>query len=197
VLPIAIAVAGWLFVIQPAASASARAARELDQLEERLTQLRASVSEPAPAPVSDDPRAAFERRVAGHDVSYEVFEQLARLARAQGATGLEIETGDQVMVAAPGGSAMPQATGTAAMPDPRLAMFETALAYTPISMSFDAEFARLGQLLWELRDLATTVEIRTIDVKPVADGPRVHVVLTLFAYARSNTASVALAGGPS
>lgn len=187
-LPLLIIVIGWMFVVRPVASGNASVAREVDQLDQRLAQVRASVSQPPPPQVVGDARASFERQVPARDVSYQVFEQLARLARAEGAMTLEIETGDQVVVAAAG----PQPTG-GALPDPRFALFEAPLVYSPISMSFDAEFARLGQFLWNLRDLATAVEIRTIDVK-AAPGGRVHVTLTLFAYARQQSAAIATAG---
>lgn len=199
-LPLVIVVVGWMFLIRPTASGYASVAREVDGLQQRLAQVRASVSEPPPPVVSADPRAAFERQVPAHDSSYQVFEQLARLARTEGGTNLLIETAERVVVTAPTG---PQVTGGGARPDPRLALFETPLAYSPISMSFDAEFARLGQFLWSLRDLATTVEIRSLDIKPrLRDGSgalsaagdrRVHVALTLFAYAREN-AAMATAG---
>ncbi len=50
---------------------------------------------------------------------------------------------------------------------------------------------RTGDLLWTLRDLATTVEIRDFEARPVVEEPAtgdaaprsVHVSLTLFAYA--------------
>jgi hypothetical protein len=70
-------------------------------------------------------------------------------------------------------------------------------------MSFDAEYARAGELLWRLRDLATTVEIRSLEARPVVeDTPptsaakrRIHVSLTLFAYARQRTMASAGTSG--
>lgn len=195
-VPLLIVVVGWMFVIRPTASDNAYTARSLDSLRQRLVQARASVAQPAPPLLSSDARVSFERQVAARDVSYQVFEQLARLARVQGATGLEIATGDQVVVAAPGG---PQVAGGGAPPDPRFALFDIPLAYSPIAMSFDAEFARVGEFLWNLHGLATAVEIRTLEITPsvrqdvtgdVTGGSRVHVALTLFVYARQNPVAV-------
>ena len=67
---------------------------------------------------------------------------------------------------------------------------------------FDAEFSRVGELLWRLRDLATTVEVRSISITSVASADAagapertgvVHVSLVLFAYAQQSPA-VATAG---
>jgi hypothetical protein len=200
-LPLMIVVSGWLFLIRPAA-AEARAERELDLLRQRLAQARASVAEPPPPAPADDPLAAFERQVAAHDVSSQVIQQLAALAKNAAVTNLLIETGERVAVTSPIG---PQANGTGNLPDPRFTLFDSPLAYSPVSMSFDADFGRLGQFLWDLRDLATAIEIRTVELRtprhdgagpavPPADG-RVHVSLTLFAYARQATA-VATTGVP-
>jgi hypothetical protein len=74
--------------------------------------------------------------------------------------------------------------------DPRLGLFDARLSYSPVSMSFDAEFGSTGALLWQMRGLATTVEIRNVEIKPIpADSGRVHVGLSLFAYARARPAA--------
>ena len=75
------------------------------------------------------------------------------------------------------------------------------LAYSPVTMSFDAEYPRAGNLLWSLRDLATTVEVRDFEARPIAQeatagdarSPKIHVVLTFFAYARADAGRVRLA----
>jgi hypothetical protein len=201
-LPVAIVVVGWMAVIRPVAADGAAAAGRTDTLRQRLAQVRASVAQPPPPPTSDDPLAAFELQVADHDVSAQVVGQLADLAKVASATGLVIETGDRVVVSAPGG---PQVSDGGAPPDPRFALFQATLAYVPISMSFDARFASAGRFLWELRDVATTIEIRSLEIRPrageepagaaAADG-EVHVALTLFAYAREDAAVAAAVGRP-
>ena len=187
--PLLVLAGGWMLLIAPASTANARAGRDLDVLRQRLAQVRASVGAPPPAPDSVDPGAAFERQVAVGDASSQVLEQLAGLASGAHAANLLIETGDRVPLARAGA---PQAGGTP-QADPRFSLFDTPLTYSPISMSFDAEFASVGQLLWRLRDLATTVELRSLEIKPAASGSgRVHAALTLFAYARPR----ASAGSP-
>ena len=195
-LPLVIIVGGWLLLISPAASANARAGRDLDSLRQRLARARAAVGEPASLEDAGDPTGAFERLVAVGDTSSRLVEQLSRLATAASATNLEIVTGERVTVSAPGG---PQVAG-GAVPDPRFSLFPfTTLSYTPVTMTFDAGFAQVGGLLWNLRSLPTTTEIRTADLTRPAEGGegRVHVVMTLFAYARDgvSTTSVSAASG--
>lgn len=190
--PVALLLAGWMFIVRPVAVESARAAQEAEMLRPRLDAIRASVRHPSPEPLPDDPLAAFERAIPATDSSARLLEQLARMASAASATNLLIETGDQVRVAQASPSG-PQAVG--ASPDPRLSLFGAPLAYSPVTMSFDADYARVGDLLWRLRSLATAVEIRSLEIKPngssegdgggpVGDG-RVHVSMTLFAYVRT------------
>ena len=176
---------GWMLLVGPAMSRSSRTAREVTTLRQQLTQLRASVSGPAPVAAPGDPVKSFERQVAVGDASSSVLEQLAALASGARATNLLIETADRVVVTAPGG---PQVSN-GVQPDPRLALFNTPLAYSPVSMAFDADFSDVGGFLWRVRDFATTVEIRNVEIKPIGgDQRRVHVVLSLFAYARPSAA---------
>lgn len=195
-LPLMIVVLGWMFLISPAASENADEARQLDALEQRLAQVRVSVAEPPPPPITSDPRGVFERQLAARDASSQVILELSQLASSVAVTNLAIETGDPVTATSPTG---PQVSGGAALPDPRFELFEVPLAYSPILMSFDADYASLGGFLWRLRDLATTIEVRSLEIRPrLRDGSaspdgRVHAGLTLFAYAR-RSASLATTG---
>lgn len=179
-LPLLIVVFGWLLLVGPTLTDGAENARQLQGLEERMAAVRRSLAGPRPSAVSGDARAAFERQVAARDASAQVFERLATLAKQAGVTNLTIETGERTVVASATG---PQAASAAA--DPRIALFEVPLAFLPITMSFDATYAAAGQFLWNLRNGPTVVEIWTLAMTPAegADG-RVHVTLTLFAFAR-------------
>ena len=198
-LPLAVLAAGWMLLVQPQVSNNARVAKEIDDLRQQLTSVRSAAANPLPAKPADHALARFEQQTAAIDPTSELLEQLARLAATARVSNLLIETGDRVSVDANNGSG-PQVVGANAA-DPRFALFTTPLAYSPVTMSFDAEYERAGHLLWSLRDLATTVEIRNFEARPITEEttagsarPRkVHVLLTLFAYARH--ASVPSAGG--
>ncbi len=185
-IALVIVAAGWMLLVGPAVSRSAQAVRDADSLHQRLMQLRASVSGPAPQPVGGNPRMSFERAVAAGDASAAVLEQLATFAAGAGAANLLIETGERVVIS---GSTGPQVANSV-QADPRLGLFDVPLTYSPVSMSFDAEFSRVAALLWQMRDLATTVEIRNVEIKPLPTDPRkVHFALSLFAYARPRPTS--------
>ncbi len=172
---------GWMLFVSPALGRSSRASRQVTSLRQQLEQVQASARGPAPEPVPGDPAAVFQRQVAAGDASSELLEQLASLASSAQATNLLIETGERVVITPPGG---PQVANQA-QPDPRLALFNVQLAYSPVTMSFDADFESAGGLLWRLRDLATAVEIRNVEITPIGgDLRRVHVGMSLFAYAR-------------
>ena len=200
-LPLAVLVAGWMFVVQPQVSDNARVAKEIDDLRQQLATVRSAVANPLPAKPADHALARFEHQAAGVDPTSELLEQLARLAATARVSNLLIETGERVSVGAHNASG-PQVVG-ANTADPRLALFTMPLGYSPVTMSFDAEYERAGNLLWSLRDLATTVEIRDFEVRPVreeataGEGPRrsIHVVLTLFAYASATPVAPGGASG--
>jgi hypothetical protein len=199
VLPIVLLVGGWLLLVQPRFGESARAGRALDAMRQRLLSARASVAEPAPLASPGGEIEAFERQMAAGDATAQLLEELARLAARAQVSNLLIETGERVSVR--GRHAQGPQTDAAAG-DPRLALFDVPLAYSTVTMSFDADYARLGELLWRVRDLATTLDIQSLAVGPrptgaearVQDGT-VHVSLTLLAYARERTTDVALTGG--
>ena len=200
-LPLAVLAAGWMLLIQPQVSDNARVAKEIADLRQQLASVRSAAANPLPAKPADHALDRFEQQAAALDPTPELLEQLARLAATAGVSNLLIETGDRVSVGPSNGSG-PQVVGANAA-DPRFALFTTPLAYSPVTLSFDAEYERVGQLLWSLRGLATTVEIRDFEARPRADEatagsarPRkIHVLLTLFAYARHTSVPSAGASG--
>ena len=207
--PLVILAAGWLLLIAPASADSARTGRDLDALRQRAAQVRATLSEPAPQAPAGDPIAAFQRQVAASDATAALLEELARLASASRVNNLLIETGERVAVAAD--ATAPRVAG-AAQVDPRIQLFATPLAYSPVTMSFDADYAAIGNLLWRLRDLATIVEVRSLEIRsgtqPATGGPvaadaavtaddgAIHAALTLFAYSRQAAPPAVAAGRP-
>lgn len=185
-----IVVMGWALFIRPLASGASQDERAATQLHRRAEALRGSLLEPLPVRDTVSPADVFLREVAARDAVPQLMEQLARFAMRDGALNLMIETGERAVVPASSRSG-PQVAG-AVEPDPRLALFEVPLAYVPITMSFDADYAGLGNLLWHLRDLPTLVEIRSVEVKPQRErgAATLRASITLFAYAQQTPARV-------
>jgi hypothetical protein len=187
--PFVIVALGWALLIRPASAENARIARELVELRDRIAALRSQQLGPAvPGEDAVDPVAAFERHVAAGDASGRLLEELSRVARASG-VGIEtLETGAQSDVRPRSGPAV----ADAAMPDPRVALFETSLSYTPVTLTAEADYRSLGEFFWRFRDMTTLTEIRTLEVATSA-APRgdpgaggvLRVTLTLFAYSRT------------
>lgn len=188
-VPVLIVGLGWFAFIRPTAAASARAERELDGLRQRIASVRRLMNQPPPPATTADPMKAFERQVASRDASGRVVQDLLRLAEATHVADPSIETGEPGEVARAGG---PRVNTTDDV-DPRFSLFGAQLTYTPVTMTFDADYASLGEFLWRLRDFATTVELRKLDVLrqsapageiATRESDKVRVTLTLFAYTR-------------
>jgi hypothetical protein len=199
-LPIVIIALGWLALIRPAVSDSRRTAGELEGLRQRLSVARAAMNEPPPPVIVADPVKAFESHVPARDAGGRIVQELLARAAEAGVSQPAIETGEPGDVSAASGPRV----SNAADADPRLQMFDLRLTYTPVTMTFAADYASLGEFLWRLRDLATIVEIRGLTLSRPGEGNAeapppvrgaVNATLTLFAYAR--VADVAQASQPS
>lgn len=180
----------YMVAVQPRVTAGRRAAAQEALLRGRLDVLQRGLKTPAPAGRVDASVRDFERRVAAADRVPDLIERLARLAldpsRPGELRGLKIETGERMALPAPGPNAPRVATGSSDLPDPRVTLFGTGLAYASISVSFEATYPALGRFLWSLRDLPTTIEVRSLDVKRAAttadDDRFLQVDLVLFAF---------------
>ncbi len=188
--PVAVLAVAWLLILEPRAAESRRAEAEIASLQPRLTRLMSfagrSVPQAAAVPAVD-----VARRLPESDPMPDVLERLARLALAGSEHGaianLLIETGEQVDASA--GATAPRVAASS-QPDPRLALLEVPFAYTPVTVSFESAYARLGQYLWELRDLPALIEIQSLDVRPAgAETDLVRVAMVLFTYRRATTAA--------
>jgi hypothetical protein len=182
-VPVAILIAGWALLVRPAAAERTRIVGRLAEARARAAAIQAEVSESIPPPSPGNALGAFQQTLASGDATAAVIEQLARLASSQLAGELMIETGPHATVEAPSNG--PQAVQAAV--DARLHLFEIPLTYSPITMAFETEYPQVGQFLWGLRDLATIVEIRKVEITPQPERvrPMLHVSLTLFAFARA------------
>lgn len=187
-VPLVIVGLGWALLVRPTSAESARLSRELDTLRARVNVVGSDTGAPPPEPVSD-PMTAFERQVSVGDASGRVLEGLSRLATSTGVRIDVIETADEGTASLGGG---PVVAGGLNL-DPRFALFPAALKYTPVTLTADSDYASLGHFLWRLRDLATVVEIRSLEIVPAAaeqgaeTAPApgtIRVTLTMFAFSR-------------
>jgi Tfp pilus assembly protein PilO len=189
-LPLLIVGAGWTLLIRPTGAQIARDAQQVEALQQRLALVRTAMMEPPPPESNLDPVQSFERQLPARDSTHLVMQELTRLAPPARFFNLQIATGESSIASAARGPRV----GTVENVDPRFTLFDAPLVYSPLTMSFETDYASLGDLLWRLRDLATIVEIRSLEITPGAPaGPdrparardTVHAALTLFAYART------------
>jgi hypothetical protein len=151
--------AGWFWFVQPRLAVYLRARTDAAALEERVRTLQQASSRTRSVPPADLSRTQreFEQRVASEDRVAEVAAAIAKAvlasAPAGGLRAFVIDAGDRV--AAPRGGG---AEGDGA--DPRMSLFPYAVSYTPLRVSFESGFETAGDVLWQLRDLPTTVEVR-------------------------------------
>jgi hypothetical protein len=200
-LPLALAatvfVIGSFAFVGPRIFNALEARSEAASLEERAASMRLLRDAGPTAANKVRAVAEFERLVSKHDRVPEVIEILARLAFDPGnppqARGLLIETGQR---ASPNAAAAPgdMAGDARSSLDPRWALFPGSLEYTPITVTFETTYDRLGLFLWRLRDLPTLVEVRSVEIG--RSLPLLKVKLVLFALQRTNQAPTASASKP-
>ena len=162
--------AGWFWFIQPRFESYLRARTDVAALEERVrTMQQASARTPSPPPADlERTQREFEARVSANDQVAEVAEALAQAVLASAPPGklrsFVLETGDRTSLAAQAGAgdrARASAGDGTDGADPRLALFPYEVSYTPLRVTFESTFDAAGNLLWRLRDLPTTVEVRS------------------------------------
>jgi len=199
-LPLAatVFVIGSFAFVGPRIFKALEARSEAASLEERAASMRLLRDAGPTAANTVRAVAEFERLVSKHDRVPEVIEILARLAFDPGnpaqARGLLIETGQRASpnaAAAPGDMAGGARSSSL---DPRWALFPGSLEYTPITVTFETTYDRLGLFLWRLRDLPTLVEVRSVEIG--RSLPLLKVKLVLFALQRTNQAPTASASKP-
>ena len=162
--------AGWFWFVQPRFDAYLRARTEAAALEERARTMQQASKRGQSEPPADFERTEreFEARMSADDKVADVASALAHAVLANAPAGslrsFVIETGDRASQAPHGG---PADTGGAFTgpgvdgADPRLALFAHAVSYTPVRVTFESTFEAAGNLLWQLRDLPTLVEVRS------------------------------------
>ena len=155
---VAIVTAGWFWFVQPRFGAYLRARTDAAALEERVRTLQEASGRARPQPPADLARTEreFEARVAADDKVADVAAALARAVLASAPAG---QLRSFVIERLPRRRRL--AGNGIAGADPRLALFPYAVSYTPVRVSFASTFEAAGNVLWQLRDLPTVVEVRS------------------------------------
>ncbi|MCU0249854.1 MAG: hypothetical protein MUE61_06580 [Vicinamibacterales bacterium] len=179
----AVVMAGWFWFVQPRFGAYLRARTDAAALEERVRTLQEASGRARPGPPANLERTAreFEARVAAEDRVAEVAAALARAVLASAPAGqlrsFVIESGDSMVG-----------------DDPRLALFPYAVRYTPVRVSFESTFEAAGNVLWQLRDLPTLVEVRAATL--TRGLPLMTIDLVVRVLQRGGTTEAASAAMP-
>lgn len=175
---VAIVTAGWFWFVQPRFGAYLRARTDAAALEERVRTLQEASGRARPQPPADLARTEreFEARVAVDDKVADVAAALARAVLASAPAGqlrsFVIESGDGMVG-----------------DDPRLALFPYAVSCTPVRVSFASTFEAAGNVLWQLRDLPTVVEVRSATL--TRGLPLMTIDLVVGVLQRGGTTEVA------
>ena len=162
----AVVTAGWFWFVQPRLAIYLRAHTDAAALEERVRTLQQASSRTRAVPPVDldltqrefEARVLSEDRVA--DVAAAIAQAVLASAPPDGLRAFVIDAGDRVSA-----SRGDRAEGGGDGADPRMALFPYAISYTPLRVSFESGFETAGDLLWRLRDLPTTVEVRAVTLE--------------------------------
>ena len=166
---VVIITAGWFWFVQPRLVVYLRSRTDTAALEERVRTLQQASNRAQPAPAADLERTAreFEARVSAGDTVAEVAAAFAQAVLANAPAGqlrsFVIDAGDRVSTSRGAAAERTSASSNDGPdgPDPRLALFPYAVSYTPLRVSFDSTFEATANVLWQLRDLPTVVEVRS------------------------------------
>jgi len=200
---VAVVTAGWFWFVQPRFVAYLRARTDAAALEERVRTLRQASGRLRPQPPADLERAQreFEARVSADNKVADVAEALAHAVLASAPAGtlrsFVIESGDRVSSPSRGGTgeaAGRPGAGSIGGTDPRLALFPYAVSYTPLRASFESTFEAAGNVMWQLRDLPTTVEVGSATL--TRGLPLMKIELLVRVLQRGDTIDVPSPAGP-
>ena len=191
----AVVTAGWFWFVQPRLAIYLRARTDAAALEERVRTLQQASSRTRSIPPADLGRTQheFEQRVSSEDRVADVAAAIAKAvlasAPADGLRAFVIDAGDRVAAPRGGGS-----EGGGDGVDPRMALFPYSVSYTPLRVSFESGFETAGDVLWRLRDLPTTVEVRAATLE--RGLPLMKTELVIHVLQRGDAVDVPAAAVP-
>lgn len=163
---------GFMYVlaVQPQREEAEAARRRVAALREDLIRQRAIVRSP-PMVTEAYAKREFEIRTSEEDQTSDIADAIVSLANSPsvgGVTNLSIET----------------AAAVDGPIDPRIALFRQPVAYTALTVTFDASYDRIGRFFWNLRTLPSTFELRSVELTPAPATALMHTRLVLFVFHR-------------
>jgi hypothetical protein len=189
---VGIVTSAYFWLIQTPLNAYLRTRTDLVSLRGRVKNAQDGVARAgSTAPV--DMQAAltqFEAQVAPDDRVADVTAILAKAvldsAPADQLRGFAIETSDRIKANDQGAPRVTAATlGTA--PDPRFALFPYSVTYTPVKLTFSSTFEAIASVLWKVRDLPTTIEVKSATL--TRGLPLMKMELLIWVYQRGRSAN--------
>jgi hypothetical protein len=181
-----------------------RARTDTKALQTRLKTERESVARASGTPPVDIQATlvAFEKHMSPDEKVADVTALLAKavLDSAPGdkLRGFVIETSDRIKAgsgASGGAKAAAMSAGDlASVPDPRLALFPYKFVYTPVKVAFSSTFEGIANFMWRVRDLPTTVEVRSATL--TRGLPFMKLELLIWVYQRGAAVGPDLAPAP-
>ena len=199
IIVVAIVTLAYLWFMQAPLDAYLRARTDAAALETRLKTARERVARTAGTPLVDvqGPLSMFERQMSTDEKVAEVTALLAKAvldsAPADKLHGFVIETSDRIKAEADEGGrakARPVTTSTVGThPDPRFSLFPYTVIYTPVKVAFSSTFEGIANFMWKVRDLPTTVEVKSAIL--TRGMPLMKMELLLWVYQRGAAVSPA------
>jgi hypothetical protein len=164
----------YVFAVEPNRAAEQAARARAASVRDELIRAKALAGS---APVVEAvAQHEFERRTPAEGRVAEVVDAIRNLLNGPavgGVRNVSIETGAAVR-AGPNDL------------DPRIRLFAGPIAYTPLTVSFDARHAQIVPFFENLRTLPSTFELRGVDLTPLPSGATVRTRLLLFVFQRSD-----------
>jgi Tfp pilus assembly protein PilO len=192
IIVVAIVTFAFFWFIRAPLNTYLQARTDTAALQARLKTAQDSVARASGTPPVDvrSSLEMFEKQMATDDKVAEVTALLAGAVidsmPADKLRGFVIETSDRIKagsdVIGRGGAPTVMVSQVGSSPDPRLALFPYTVTYTPVKISFSSTFEGIANLMWKVRDLPTTVEVRSATL--TRGMPLMKLELLVWVYQR-------------
>lgn len=180
---------GYMWFIQPNVTEILRSRNDATSLEARVRVLQDTVDRAKRGGSPDESSAlrTFEARMSADDCVSEVVERMVHAALESAPKGkvkaLQVATGESAHWAPTQAGAMARGGDMVTdQPDPRFGLFPVSVTYTPVTVAFDASYEAIERFVWQLRDMPTMIEIRSMEL--TRDLPLMHAVVRVYVYQR-------------